>query len=167
MVDQCRECGYSYDLDAATRSGDDIRVGVAELSRLMTTTARPALAGRTRPDLWSPLEYTCHVRDVLLVQRERVLLARRVDLPEAVPMGRDERVGHDGYAEQDPAQVAEELTAAARLLVNALDRLDAADWERRLVYTWPERGERTLRWVAAHTLHEVCHHLLDVRRQLG
>ena len=35
------------------------------------------------------------------------------------------------------------------------------------MYNWPERTERTLRWVAAHTLHEVRHHLLDIRRQLG
>lgn len=82
-------------------------------------------------------------------------------------MGRDERVLHDGYAEQDPVEVAEELMMAARLLANCLDRLDVADWERRIVYNWPQRGERTLRWLAVHTLHEVRHHLLDVRRQLG
>ena len=48
---------------------------------------------RPEPSTWSPLEYACHVRDMLLAQRERVLLARRVDVPESVPMGRDERVG--------------------------------------------------------------------------
>ncbi len=166
MVDRCEECGYVYVL-GATRSGDDIRVGVAALAVLMTTTGRRTLARRTRPDLWSPLEYACHVRDVLLTERERALLALRVNVPEAVPMGRDERVVHDGYAEQDPVEVAEELTVAARLLANSLDRLDAADWERQLVYNWPERCERTLRWLATHTLHEVKHHLLDARRQLS
>lgn len=166
-MDRCEECGYVYDLDAAVRSSYDIGVGVAELVELMTTTERQNLALQTRPDLWSPLEYACHVRDVLLTQRERMLLARRVDVPEAVPMGRDERVLHDGYAEQDPAEVAEELTVAARLLVNTLDRLDLSDWERRILYSWPEPRERTLRWVAAHTLHEVRHHLLDVRRQMS
>lgn len=166
-MERCEECGYEYDLDAAVRSGADISVAVAELVELMTAAERQTLAQRTRPDVWSPLQYACHVRDVLLAQRERVLLARRLNLPEAVPMGRDERVLHDGYAEQDPVEVAEELTVAVRLLVNTLERLDSADWERRIVYTWPERCERTLQWVAAHTLHEVHHHLLDVRRQLG
>lgn len=167
MAERCEECGYEYDLAAATRLGDDIEIGVGQLADLLTNADRKTLARRITPELWSPIEYCCHVRDMLLTQRERVLLARRVDVPDAVPMGRDERVAHEGYAEQDPAEVAEELTMAARLLTNVLDRLDGADWELQLVYNWPERTERTLRWVAAHTLHEVRHHSLDVRRQLS
>ncbi len=166
-MEQCEECRYTYDLAAATRAGDDIRADVAELAGLLTTTDRATLARRTSPELWSPLEYCCHVRDMLLTQRERVLLARRVDVPTAVPMGRDQRVAHEGYAEQDPVEVAEELTMASRLLAHVLSRLDPADWELRLVHKWPEHTERTLRWVAAHTVHDVHHHLLDVRRQLG
>lgn len=93
-----------------------------------------------------------------------MLLARRADIPSAVPMGRDERVAHEGYAEQDPIELAEELTVAARLLANVLRRLDTPDWELRLIYNWPQHTERTLRWVAANTLHDVRHHLLDIRR---
>jgi hypothetical protein len=166
-MEWCEECGYAYDLAAATRAGDDIRAGAAEVAGLLTTTPPATLARRSAPELWSPLEYACHVRDVLITQRERVLLARRVDVPAAVPMGRDERVAHEGYAEQDPVEVAEELTMAARLLANVLHRLDTPDWELRLVYNWPYRTERTLRWVAANTLHDVRHHLLDIHRQLA
>jgi hypothetical protein len=165
-VERCEECGYAYDLTAATRAGDEIRSAVAELARLLVTTERRALARRTAPERWSPLEYACHVRDVLITQRERVLLARRTDVPAAVPMGRDERVAHDGYAESDPAEVAEEVTIAARLLANTLSRLDTRDWELRIVYNWPQRTERTLRWVAANTVHDVRHHLLDIKRQV-
>ncbi|WP_085243981.1 DinB family protein [Mycobacterium paraense] len=165
-MERCEECGYAYDLTAATRAGDEIRSAVAELARLLVTTERRALARRTAPERWSPLEYACHVRDVLITQRERVLLARRTDVPAAVPMGRDERVAHDGYAESDPAEVAEEVTIAARLLANTLSRLDTRDWELRIVYNWPQRTERTLRWVAANTVHDVRHHLLDIKRQV-
>lgn len=166
VVERCEECGYAYDLAAAARAGDEIEVGVAELAELLTTTSPRTLAQRTEPQRWSPLEYACHVRDVLLTQRERVLLARRADIPSVVPMGRDERVVHEGYAEQDPIEVAEELTMTARLLANVLRRLDTSDWELRLIYNWPQRTERTLRWVAANALHDVRHHLLDVHRQL-
>ena len=102
---------------------------------------------------------------MLLVQRERVLLARRADRPSPPLMGREERVEHDGYAEQNPSDVARQLTDAARMLANVLSRL-GADWERLVVYEGLEPPERDLRWVALDTWHEVDHHLRDVQRQL-
>lgn len=163
-MDHCAECGFMYDLADADRAAEAILAGAAE--------AGAALRGpgdkrtRRRPDVWSPLEYACHLRDVLLVQRERVLAARRNDRHVCTPMGRDERVDHDGYGEQDPEDVARQLTDAARLFANVLDRLHAEDWTRVLVYNYPRPTEVSLRWVAVHTAHEVRHHLGDMRRQL-
>jgi DinB superfamily len=94
-----------------------------------------------------------------------VLLARREEQPFAVPMGRDERVEHEGYNEQEPADVARQLTDAARLLANVLRRLPGEAWQRTLIYTYPEPAERPLSWVAAHTLHEVRHHRMDIERR--
>ncbi|MGH3780766.1 MAG: DinB family protein [Pseudonocardiaceae bacterium] len=125
------------------------------------------LRSRRESATWSPLEYGCHVRDVLLVQRERVLAARRTDRPSFNPMGRDERADHDGYSDQQPAEVARQLKDAAQLFTNILNRLSSEDWDRDLMYNYPKQAVRSLRWVAVHTLHEVSHHLLDVRRQLA
>lgn len=132
----------------------------------LLTAESSALRLRPAPQVWSPLEYACHMRDVLLVQRERLLAARRYDTPVAEPMGRDERVELDGYADQEPTDVARQLREAALLFAHSLDRLSTADWERTLIYTYPERAERSLRWLAVHTLHELRHHLLDMRRHL-
>jgi hypothetical protein len=165
-MDQCAECGFEYDLDAATSAGGDIVVGAAQLATMLHDD-RGDLRRHVRPETWSPLEYGCHVRDVLLVQRERVLAARRVDRPTFEPMGRDERAEHDGYAHQDPEAVARQLTDAATMFANVLAQLDPEDWGRVVVYGYPARLERSLRWVAVHTVHEVRHHLLDVRRQLA
>jgi hypothetical protein len=82
-------------------------------------------------------------------------------------MGRDERVDHDGYAEQDPGAVARQLADAADLFARVLARLDPEDWDRSVIYNYPTVSERSLRWVAVHTMHEVRHHLLDVRRQFA
>ena len=82
-------------------------------------------------------------------------------------MGRDERVEHDGYKDQDPTDVARELRDAARLFANVLQRLAPEDWSRTVVYSYPKPWERSLRWVAVHTVHEVRHHTLDVNRQLA
>jgi hypothetical protein len=166
MDDRCDECGFVYDEHAAARTPQAIADGVAELVSLLTGT-RAGLGSRRMPAVWSPLEYGCHVRDVLLVQRERVLLARREVRPVCVPIGRDERVDHDGYAEQEPAAVARQLVEAATLFANVLRRLDDTAWGRTVVYQYPEPAERTLRWVAVHTLHEIHHHTLDIRRQLN
>lgn len=158
----CAECGFSYEaqLDVPT----EITAGVLELATALTTASD--VSSRRSPNVWSPLEYACHVRDMLLVQRERVLLARRTETPDCTPMGRDERVEHDGYADQSPADVARQLSDAALLFTNVLHRLPAQAWTRTVLYHYPEPEERTLHWLATHTLHEVQHHLLDIQRQL-
>jgi hypothetical protein len=162
-MERCDDCGFTYDLDRAGSAGAAIRAGADGLARILRGDG--GLTSRPDPDTWSPLEYACHVRDVLLVQRERALTARRVNGADCPPMGRDERVEHDGYAEQDPADVARQLSDASLLFVNVLDRLPADDWDRTLIYNYPEPAERSLRWLAVHTHHEVHHHLRDVRRQ--
>lgn len=81
-------------------------------------------------------------------------------------MGRDERVEHDGYLAQDPLDVARQLNDAAALLANVLNRLDPTDWSRTVMYNYPKQLERTLKWVAVHTEHEIQHHLHDIEAQL-
>jgi hypothetical protein len=165
-VDRCGGCGFEYELVNAPNAGALIVSEAGLLCGVLNDTTHD-LRTRPAPDVWSPLEYGCHVRDVLLVQRERVLEARRTDCPAPTPMGRDERAEHDGYAEQDPRRVATQLDEAAFLFANVLARLGRDDWERTLVYNYPTPTERTLRWVAVHTEHEVRHHLLDIREQLA
>lgn len=164
-MERCEECRFEFETSDASLAGPAIVQGATRVSQMLTD-PRANLVSRRVPETWSPLEYGCHLRDVLIVQRERVLLARRADHPSPPLMGREERVEHDGYAEQEPTDVARQLTDAAALLANVLSRLGPEDWERVVVYDGLEPPERTLRWVALDTWHEVHHHLLDVQRQL-
>jgi DinB superfamily len=117
--------------------------------------------------MWSALEYACHVRDVLLVMRERVLRVLREPSPPAFsPMGRDERVRDDRYAEQAPDGVARQITDAAGMLAFVFEGLDEAQWAKPCVYGYPTPAERTLSWVAQQTLHELDQHLWDLRNSL-
>jgi len=134
----CDECGFTYAFDSAEAVGPAIVEGVAEIADVVRV-GGPTVGSRRAPDVWSPLEYACHLRDVLLVQRERVLAARRVDGPVFDPMGRDERVEHDGYAEQDPQDVARQLTDASSMFANDLARLAPTDWARTVMYSYPKR----------------------------
>jgi hypothetical protein len=165
VIDECADCGFNYDLRQSASAARGITERVAEVVAILRdreVDPRP----RREPGVWSPLEYGCHLRDMLLVQRERVLAARRTDRPDCIPMGRDERVGHDGYADQEPEDVARQLADAAQLFTNVLARLAPQDWDLQVVYHYPQTREQSLRWVAVHTLHEAQHHLLDIRRQV-
>ena len=161
----CDECGFERRLETAEAVAPEIIEGVAGIA-VVVRDAGPAVHGRRLVDAWSPLEYTCHLRDVFLVQRERLLAARRTERPTFEPMGRDERVEHDGYAQQDPEDVVRQLTDAAAMFANDLDRLSPSEWDRTVIYNYPKTWERSLRWVAVHTLHEVRHHSRDIEGQL-
>ncbi len=169
-VTECAACQFDY----GQMEGQDFATSAGPLAAayvdLLESTSGTILRARPSLDVWSPLEYACHVRDLLLVQRERVLAARRQGRPVAEPMGRDERVEHDGYNHQSPSDVARQLSDATLLLSNAFGRLSPADWDRTVIYPYaypdPNPGERSLRWMATHTLHELSHHLIDIRRQL-
>jgi hypothetical protein len=159
-VDICEQCGFSYDVgrEAITpwlRS--DARAFVNKLAKL-----GDAAWSRPEQDVWSPLEYACHLRDMLRVQTERVHLTQRETDPEFVPMGRDQRVVDDRYNEQDPTEVAAALVESADALADLLDGLDADGWLRTGFYNYPERALRTVEWIAIHTDHELFHHRGDI-----
>jgi S-DNA-T family DNA segregation ATPase FtsK/SpoIIIE len=165
-VERCADCGYVYDISAG-----------ALPARLHSYRARfaDALAGyphavlRARPDqrTWSALEYTCHVRDVLLVQRDRLYVALVADDPTWPPMYRDERVHLARYNEQDPATVVEQLGVAATLAAHAFTGLDADQLARRFVYHYPAPTEHDVLWLGQNVVHEAEHHLHDVARVLA
>src|SRR5262245_24818531 len=161
---------WHYDESQAAGAGELIRARAAEVAGLVRGTPPARLTARSAPGVWSGLEYACHVRDVLLVQRERVLAGRRGEGDGITSMGRDERVGRvelDGYDGQRPADVAVQVEHAALLFGGVLGRLGDADWGLTLGYRYPQPARRSLRWVAVHTTHEVVHHLHDIRIQLG
>ncbi len=162
----CADCGFVYDLDTAEvvrRLNVDAEAFVARLDDLDDVDARR----RPVPDVWSPLEYACHLRDMLRVQRDRVDLIQREDEPTLVPMGRDERVIEDRYNEQDPAVVGREVLGAARSLSELLDTLHPAGWQRSGLYTYPVTELRTVEWIGNHTVHELQHHGRDIGAATG
>jgi len=161
LDDACRECGFSYALGRAEIIPwlkSDVRAFVEKLGRLDDAAVRL----RPQRDVWSPLEYACHLRDVLRVQTERVLLAQREVDPAFAPMRRDERAVEYRYNEQDPKQVATQLADAADAFVSILDGLDDAGWMRTGIYNYPEPTVRTVEWIAVHTDHELLHHRGDI-----
>jgi len=161
----CPECGFTY--GAAPRRELGVMLSMAAAAYSSRLAADPASVHRRRsPEEWSPLEYSCHVRDVMLMQRDRVYVALVEDEPTFKPMYRDERVAFDRYDTQRPSVVADQIAMAADLLSRAFDGLEQAQWSRQLIYGFPDPARRDVEWVAHHTLHELVHHLMDIDRIL-
>ncbi|HEY5251543.1 MAG TPA: DinB family protein, partial [Acidimicrobiales bacterium] len=131
----------------------------------------PDVAGlvgmRPEPDVWSALEYACHVRDVWLVQRDRAILALVVDTPSYARMFRDDRTDLAGYQREDVTEVAGEVVMAANLMAKLFEGLDSDQLARPCIYNYPEPTERDVAWLGHHTLHEATHHRDDLHSVLA
>jgi heme-degrading monooxygenase HmoA len=170
-MERCDECGYAYEDRGAVRLAEELRaLGPRYAGRLRATAgSAPLVTLRERPGpgVWSALEYACHVRDVLLAQRERLFLALVEECPSFVPIYREQRVVLARYGDADPGRVADELDMAATLVADAFERLDADAWGRECIYNFPAPARRSVAWLGAHTLHEGEHHLADVDRVMA
>ncbi len=171
-MDACSECGFVYEElplgDVPERLAS---FGPRYRARLVNPgpPASPRAGLRNRPDVdvWTGLEYACHVRDLLELQRERLGLALGEDCPVYAPMGREERVVTGRYNQQAPLEVADAIDTAAVAIAQAFARLEPAQWDRTAIYNWPTPTERTMAWLGRHTVHEGEHHLDDIDRLLG
>jgi hypothetical protein len=103
----CPECG----LDTQSFSRDEIavmiRVNAAAWRGVLTGGGNPRL--RPSPGKWSPLEYGCHVRDVLRLYEQRLTLMLTEDGPHFPNWDQDATAVEDHYGEQDPVVVAGDL----------------------------------------------------------
>lgn len=168
-MDRCNQCGFVYEEHGPEVVVAELRqLGPRYRRRLQPPDAGPSgdavVRRRPGPEVWSVLEYACHVRDVLLAQRERLYLALVEDRPSFAPIYRDQRVGLARYASEVPERVAGDVEVAVALICRGFDGLDAAQWSKTCIYNFPTPCERTLAWLAQHTLHEGEHHLADIDR---
>ena len=120
----CEECGFD------THALEQQEIGPTLLraaDALVAALGRPDVASRPAPDVWSPLEYACHVRDVCRVFTGRLHRMLTEDDPAFENWDQDATAVADEYASQDPRVVARQLTAEARTLQRrrGLHRADA------------------------------------------
>ena len=81
----CADCGFAWG-DLPTSSFGPAMSSLQQRYAARLAAAEPALLRRPAPDVWSPLEYACHVRDVLWAQRDRVYLALVEDRPSGLTL---------------------------------------------------------------------------------
>ena len=153
----CPECGFvAADLPATEVAG----VVRESVPRWQAVLARPDARTRPRPDVWSPLEYACHVRDVYRVFATRARLMLAEDSPTFDNWDQDATAIAERYAEQDPATVSAELAEAGQDAASAFDGVPADAWQRVGLRS---NGSRfTVETLGQYFVHDVVHHLDDV-----
>jgi DinB family protein len=123
-----------------------------------------ALRRRPAPEVWSPLEYAAHTRDILALFAAGlpgVLAGHRPAYPAVEP----DPPGHDrGYNTLDPQTVLGELTANADRLADEAQAAGPGQWERTATIG---DNTRDAAWLLFHALHDASHHLRDVAKQVS
>ncbi len=161
LTRRCEQCG----LDAGAVDPAEIpgRAFVAAEEWVQILRSSPAVGRRPEPDVWSPLEYGAHVRDVFRLFDRRIALMVAEDGPRFANWDQDETARAERYGEQDPEAVADELEAAAQSFVARLAALTAPQRGRRAQRS--DGAEFTVDTLSQYFLHDVVHHLWDVTGQ--
>ncbi len=155
----CVDCGYDGPSVDFTNTGDAIR---ALISPFQVALAKPNASTRPNATTWSPLEYSCHVRDVFRLYEYRLELMLDQDNPVYPNWDQDETAITDRYDLQDPAAVSSELAAAAQSLADSFDNVTGDQWER--TGTRSDNKHFTVATFATYLLHDPFHHLWDITR---
>ena len=153
----CEQCGF----DPAQVPAQEVAAALmAAVPRWRAALGRPDAQVRPAPGTWSTTEYAAHVRDVCRVFDERLRLMLTAENPLFENWDQDRTAVDDGYADQAPERVAEELAAAAASFAVHLDTVPDDAWER------PGRRSNgsvfTVDTLSRYFLHDLVHHLHDV-----
>ncbi|HEX4687181.1 MAG TPA: class I SAM-dependent methyltransferase [Nocardioides sp.] len=154
----CDECGF----DAGSFDRHEIPRAFRRNAQVwFALLADPAAGERTRPDRWSTLEYACHVHDVHQLYHDRVSLMLTEDNPLFENWDQDRSAVDGQYSAQLPSIVGPTLVAAAYAMSDVYDSVPPLSWHRRGRRS--DGHEFTVESLARYQLHDVVHHLHDVR----
>lgn len=114
------------------------------------------------PGIFSPVQYGAHVRDILRVYGDRILIILKEDDPVFPQFNPDESVW-DSYNVLDRGELADDIEAQAQRLSSIFDGLQPAQWSLTMIRDGGTDGvyKFTVAGLASYAVHEAHHHLLD------
>ena len=161
LTRRCDQCGLSAGDITAEEFAQRAFVAAEEWVQILRSS--PAVNARPEPDVWSPLEYGAHVRDVFELFDGRLIQMLNEDTPTFANWNQDETAIQERYSEQDPEVVAEQLEAAAQRFIARIQSLTPEQYTRRGIRS--DGTEFTVATFLQYFLHDVIHHLWDVTGQ--
>lgn len=171
----CAECRFNWGIAARGLPAEIADLGPryrASAERLFgAVTAAESLAEhpiRTRPtaDVWSPIEYLAHMRDIAVFYRDRIELVLTTDRPVMTVESTFAEIAVERrYLGEDRATVLDLLDRSSVEVSERLAGITGAQWLR--VGVGSSGAERTVLDLARRLAHESHHHLLDLDRVAG
>jgi len=157
LEQKCGDCDFDAPNFSSLKTGDALRDQVLRwesVLRISEARERPA------PDVWSPLEYACHVRDVFRKFDERLKLMLETDDPAFENWDQDATAIQDRYDAQVADIVARELREAGMTLAARFDTVGDDQRSRRGFRS--DGSVFTVDSIAKYLMHDPVHHLWDV-----
>jgi hypothetical protein len=156
----CPECGFDARSFPRSQVGRMVRDNAVAWQDVL---ARPdGLTTRPSDDRWSALEYACHVRDVFVLYDQRLEMMLSDDDPVFPNWDQDVSAAEGRYNEQDPVQVAADITAGASRLADRFDGVSGDAWQR--TGNRSDGARFTGESFARYMVHDPIHHLDDVAK---
>lgn len=155
----CSECGYSP--RSGQETGRRLRLTETAWKELLSN---PNASKRPVPQVWSPLEYAAHARDMCQLACERVELMLTESVPTFSNWDQDEQAAINDYLNSDRLAISADLARQLELAARTFDEVPVSSWDRSGV-----RGDGTVFTVqsfSSFVLHEVEHHLQDAEQGL-
>ena len=155
----CTQCGYSP--HSGQETGSRLRLTRSAWKELL---GNPNASQRPVAQIWSPLEYAAHVRDMCRLACERVELMLTETVPTFSNWDQDEQAEINDYLNADTLTISADLERQLELAARTFDEVPASSWERSGL-----RGDGkvfTVRSFSCFVLHEVEHHLQDAEQGL-
>lgn len=161
----CSECGFDVRSFPRERVGQMVR-DVAD--NWQTILQNPRVGERPADDVWSALEYACHVRDVFDLYDRRLQMMLEQENPLYPNWDQDATALEKRYGDEEPGRVSDELGRAAESLASRFEVVRGAAWDRRGRRS--DGAEFTVETFARYFIHDPIHHVHDAElgfRRLG
>ena len=153
----CPECGFDASSVVPEQIGLRLRAATFKLIALLDD---PLARRRPAPEVWSALEYGCHVRDVHRLYLYRLNLMLAEDEPHFANWDQDATAIESRYADADLAEVVGELASDGERLAEAFDAV--TDWTRTGVRS--DGAHFTIDSFGRYLVHDPDHHVWDVEQ---
>jgi hypothetical protein len=155
----CPECGFDTSTLVLEQVPEIIRANSAAWRRVLDD---DLVRERPSDDVWSALEYGCHVRDVFRLYDERLALMLDEDDPDFPNWDQDATAVAEHYDRQWPSKVADEVESAAFDLASRFETVSGDDWFR--TGRRSDGATFTVATFARYFVHDPVHHLHDVHQ---